>query len=270
MTRIICQYSIVQFTPYVETGEFANVGILMIAQKEKFFGFKLMGNRHKRVTQFFNDLDASTLKGALKDLKNEFQRIGDTVNFAATNLTQDVFEEIIRPRETIIKYGEPRVIMTNNPNNELEKLYKYYIERNFVTKKYRQEILVNNMHKIFHNANIGNLYERGYIGNPDFKVNFPFIKRTTDTATKVITPLHLGQQDPTQILEYAGKWEFRLKELRKRNLMPNELLFAVDGPINSETAARHNAYEDACNMLQATNATVIPYTNTNKILAFAQ
>lgn len=39
MTRIACQYAIVRFAPFVETEEFANVGIIMIAPKQRFFGF---------------------------------------------------------------------------------------------------------------------------------------------------------------------------------------------------------------------------------------
>ncbi|MGM0927683.1 MAG: DUF3037 domain-containing protein [Pseudomonadota bacterium] len=30
MKRIACQYVILRFMPYVETGEFANVGVVMI------------------------------------------------------------------------------------------------------------------------------------------------------------------------------------------------------------------------------------------------
>ncbi len=54
MTRIACQYAIVRFMPYIETGEFANVGILLWAPKTRYLGFKLLRRKHARITQFFD------------------------------------------------------------------------------------------------------------------------------------------------------------------------------------------------------------------------
>ncbi|WP_413913220.1 DUF3037 domain-containing protein [Candidatus Skiveiella danica] len=38
--------------PFVETGEFANVGVVMFAPTARYFGFKLLGGRYARVTNF--------------------------------------------------------------------------------------------------------------------------------------------------------------------------------------------------------------------------
>ncbi|MGB2108952.1 MAG: DUF3037 domain-containing protein, partial [Marinobacter vinifirmus] len=42
MTRFACNYAIVRFMPYVETGEFANVGVLPWIPKQKTLLFKLL------------------------------------------------------------------------------------------------------------------------------------------------------------------------------------------------------------------------------------
>ena len=52
MKKYACQYAIVRFLPYLETGEFANVGIVMLCPDAGFFDFKLL--RHvRRITAFF-------------------------------------------------------------------------------------------------------------------------------------------------------------------------------------------------------------------------
>ena len=56
-----CHYAIVRFMPFIETGEFANVGVVMFAPQARYFGFKLLVNRQARVTNFFEQLDAKTL-----------------------------------------------------------------------------------------------------------------------------------------------------------------------------------------------------------------
>ncbi len=64
MNKIACQYVIVRFAPYVETGEFANVGILMMAPRHGYFGFKLETRRHGRITRFFEELEPKLYREA--------------------------------------------------------------------------------------------------------------------------------------------------------------------------------------------------------------
>jgi len=41
MKRAAARYAIVQFMPYPETGEFANVGVVLACPTQNYFGFKL-------------------------------------------------------------------------------------------------------------------------------------------------------------------------------------------------------------------------------------
>ena len=51
---IPCRYAILRFLPYVETGEFANVGVVLMSTAGRYFGFRLLGRRVARVTHFFD------------------------------------------------------------------------------------------------------------------------------------------------------------------------------------------------------------------------
>ena len=74
--KIPCLYAVVHFAPFVETGEFANVGIIMMAPEQRYFGFKLMGRRHSRVTHFFEQLEAKVFRATMNTLREELDRAG--------------------------------------------------------------------------------------------------------------------------------------------------------------------------------------------------
>lgn len=52
-------YALVRFLPFVETGEFAVVGIVLFAPKASYFGYKQIPvEHHDRVIRFFQAFDA--------------------------------------------------------------------------------------------------------------------------------------------------------------------------------------------------------------------
>ena len=53
MNKLACRYAILKFLPYTETGEFANVGVVLACPATGFFGFKLETRRYARFTDFF-------------------------------------------------------------------------------------------------------------------------------------------------------------------------------------------------------------------------
>ena len=134
MTRFACNYAIVRFMPYVETGEFANVGVLLWIPKQKTLLFRLLRRKYGRITQFFEELDKHVYLKAMADLDAELHRIQvllqeDTVVTANSNLEygfhKGIFEEVIRPRETIIRFSEQRAILSENPEATVAALFNY-------------------------------------------------------------------------------------------------------------------------------------------------
>lgn len=57
MKKYACQYKIVRFTPYVETEEFANVGVVLYCPATGVLDYKLAPKRFGRVTSFFDGMD---------------------------------------------------------------------------------------------------------------------------------------------------------------------------------------------------------------------
>lgn len=276
MKKIPCQYAIVRFTPFVETGEFANVGIVMMAPEERFFGYKLLTRRHGRITKFFEELDAKVFRTAMNELKEELGRVHDVLKGYGfdrrlkdndIDFARQLFAEVMRPRETIVRYGEPRVVLTDNPKEKLKGLFAFYVERNFVTKEYRETVMEKGLRQLFFQHQLGERFHRTKVGDDEFHVTFPFVEMSNEHPTKIIKPLNLAQGDPTKILEHGNKWEFRIQKLQDQHNLSAKVLFAVDGP--DEGGKRAKAYQEAVGMLNETGVDVLPYKDRTEILQFA-
>ncbi len=75
--KTLYQYAIVRFLPHAETGEFANVGIVLCAPEQAAFEFRLAPTRFARVTDFFEDVEGKLYKTTITTVQNELKRIKD-------------------------------------------------------------------------------------------------------------------------------------------------------------------------------------------------
>ncbi len=275
MNKIACLYTVVHFAPFVETGEFANVGIVIMAPNERLFDFKLMGRRHSRVTQFFEQLDAKVFRATLAALRDELDRTSGLLKqhgFDKRVQTNDVdfakrvFAEIVRPRETVIKFSELRGVLAEDVGAKLEELYGHYVERDFVTREYQETVLDRGLRKWLWQARVGERFSRLEVGNDEYHVAFPFVECSGDTAVKAIKPLHLAHPQPSKILDHGGQWLFRVQALKRRQLLPQEVLFAVSEP--GEDGARGKACAEIMGELQEAGVRVLPIANKAKIIEF--
>lgn len=278
MNKMACQYAIVRFAPFVETGEFANVGILMIAPKERFFGFKLETRRHGRITRFFEELDRKHYTQAINQLNDELARVHEVLKghgFDRRRKVNDIdfarhiFAEVVRPRESIVRFSEPRVVLTEKPKQKLQDLFAYYVERNFVTKEYKEAVLERGVRKLLVQAQIADHFQRMAIGDDEYQTNFPFVQQVGERPVKIIKPLNLAQDNPSKIIERGGFWRFRLDELKRRGKLPERVLFTVAGPEVRETK-RHHAFREAVDWLEGASIEVVGATEKERILDFAR
>lgn len=276
MNKIACQYAIVRFAPFVETGEFANVGIIMMAPKQRFFGFELETRRYGRITNFFEEIDAKVYRKTLNNLKEELERTTDmlkTHGFDKRLKTNDIefanglFNEIVRTRETIIRFGEVRTVLTDKPKEKLQELFEFYVERNFVTKKYQEALLEKGVRKLLYNINVGDKFTKEKIGSDIYHVNFPFVEHRNKKLNKIIKPLHLDHDDSTKIYDHGASWLFRINKLKDKYLEPENVLFTLSGP--KENSNRLEAYLEIEKGLIETGVQVTTFDKEKDIINFA-
>lgn len=277
MNNVPCLYAIVRFCPFVETEEFANVGVILMAPDARFFGYKLMTRKHARVTNFFEQLDAAVFRTVVQNLKEEFDRAamlfkehGFDKRYKNNDIVyaRSLFAEIVRPRETVIKFSTIRAVLASEPKEKLEDLYNHYVERDFVTKEYREAVLERTMRRWIYDAGLGNRFDKKEVGNDEYHATFPFVEEAVGGVVKAVKPLNLAQDQPNKILDHGGQWLFRIQTLRRRNLLPRKVLFAVEGP--TDAGPRLRAYDDMVDTLRDAGATVINYQEKTKIMDFVK
>jgi hypothetical protein len=265
--------------PYVETGEFANVGVLLWAPKKRYLGFKLLRKKYGRITQFFEELDKAVYLRAMHDLDAELVRVqklllNDDVSAANVDMEygfhKGIFEELIRPRETIVRFSEQRVVLAEDPVHAMNDLYDYYVGRNFVTKEYQETILEKGVKKLLKTKDLVNRYHRRKVQDNLYGVTFPFVQEREEKAVRVIKPLFLGQADSTKIIEHGDHWKLKVQQLRKRRLLHGPVLFPIKGPDGTNPdGVRLEAFEETMWNLEEAGIDLALYTEHKKILDFA-
>lgn len=277
MNNIACHYAIVRFLPFVETGEFANVGVVLFAPKARFFGFKLLMNRYARVTNFFEQLDAKVFRASMRTFREELDRIDEMLKRLGTDrrlkgLDHDnalaLWNEVIKPRETMLRFSDPRLVLATDVRTQLAALYEYYVERNFVTHEYQEKILDRGVRGWLREANLHNRFLPARIGNDEYHAQFPFVAMENEHAVKIIKPLNLGYGEAARIIDHGGQWIWRVNALKKRDLLPDRVLFAVEGP--DDATARGRARREVVAELEHAGVIVAPYRERQKVIEFAR
>jgi len=261
MTKVACLYAIVRFCPFVETEEFANVGIVMLAPQQRRLTFRLMTRKHARVTSFFEQMDGAVFRAVISGLREELDRAAHMIQNPNTDVetAKALFHEIVRTRETVIKFGAARAILVDDAKGTLDDLYGHYVERDFVTKEYRETVLERAMRRWLNGAGLGDRFDRMEVGNAEYHAVFPFVESVGQIQITAIKPLNLAQDQPSKILDHGGNWLFRVQTLRRKGLLPQKVLFPVEGPVDD--GPREKAYREIVSELTAAGATVLDYND---------
>lgn len=272
MNRFACQYAIIRFLPYAETGEFANVGVVLACPATGYFGARLMPTRKTgRITGFFEQLDKRIYREAMAYLKEELDRLGDLVcerGAGNQGFVQQTFAGLTRPREALLRFGETRVILAEQPADTLNQLFATVVERDFVDRAYHDQILVRGVRETLRKANLRERFQEGDLGNDDLHIHVPFVHKREGRAQLAIKPLDLDKDVPNLVYEVGGRWVERVQRMQRHQLLPDAMLFAVKMPGPGIDRAQTAANEILDDLLRS-GMKVAAITDTAAITAFA-
>jgi len=274
MIRLACQYAIIRFLPYAETGEFANVGVVLACPATGYLDARLMPTKKTgRITGFFEQLDTRIYREALKYLGDELTRVRemarDRVGRDGTTIVEQVFAGLTRPREAMLRFGDTRVVMTDDAEAMLGQLFARFVERDFANKQYHDRILERGVRQVLEKANLRELFKEAEIGNEYMHVHVPFAHLRDGEPVLAIKPLDLARVDPNQVFELGGRWVDRIRRLRKHDLLPGQILFAVNKPTPAEKNVR-DAAEEIVGELREMQVEVVLATDAKAITEFAK
>lgn len=277
MNKLACQYALLRFRPFVETGEFANVGVVLLCPEGRFFGFKLL-KKYGRITKFFHQLDSKVYLNSKALFIEELQRVAQHMKCNALDgrkrvvdvpFVVNLFAELTRMRDAMLQFDERRIVLADDPKAKLNEIFDYYVERNFVTKAYQERLLENSVRRLLFkgDSDLGAQYPQGKVGTTDFIVNFPFVHKRGEVVDRVIKPLYLAQEDSTKLLNHGGLWVDKVRRLRKRNALPKNVLFPLVAPKPDSRAFR--AYDEIRQDLVEAGVEVALASDERRILDFA-
>jgi hypothetical protein len=279
MSELVCNYAIARFRPYRETSEFVNVGVVLICPQVSYFGYLFQTRKHKRITDFFPELEVDVFKAGLGGLLKELNRIsgrsheeqlGQLVLREEAHASLARFRELVRPREALFHFAEVATAFTADPQAKLKELFHYYIERQFARgREYQEVIMRRNLGDFLRRVNLDREYRTDVrVGDESYNVVLPFVHLRGTVAQKAIKPLHLDKEGTTEIYRHGDAWLSTVRRLKQINHLPKELLFTIKPP--KAGAKKMAAAEEIARELRAQGALTVPFGDTTRLHELAR
>ena len=128
MNEVTCQIVTVLLKPSVVREDLATIGVIVRCEATGFAGFKLIdpnGGRVNDLNRFFPGYGVANIRQAIAWAEGD-------IRFALARERQPAgkgtFENLIRPRENVVRYGAPRVALTADPAAVLDREYRKLVE----------------------------------------------------------------------------------------------------------------------------------------------
>lgn len=272
MKKRAVSYAIIRFQPHVETEEFANIGIVLVAPRLGYLDFRLETKRLARLTGFFDSVEAATIRAVLKNYDAELSRIRNSAGhigdgqtrfeFELNDNAEHLFHALTKDREGIIRFSDVRFAMTESPKDKLAELFDYYVRRNFATSIYREGLLEREVRNILKLRDLDRNFRRSSFNDGVYSATFPFVEFSDDKAVKILKPIYLGQEDSSRILDHGNKWLFTVNRLKQ--LLPTDIVFAVQGPTGQ--SPRQRAFQETIELFKASDIHVVDATKERDLI----
>ncbi len=265
--NVLCKYAVIRFMPFSETEEFANIGVLVYAPKSGTFEFRLAKTRFARVTQFFDDLDGEMYKNSINHIKFELERIKLISSNFASDEKMELFNEVIRKRESIVRFGKTGTLLAKSSEAALNQLFDRFIGRKFVTREYREAQMVKTLRQTFDDK-LSLKYKELELRADYYPVKLPLVAQT-GKLVRAIKPMSFGQTKPLALLEHGEIWINRVNRLLKSGAISHEqMLFVIESP-TFETIELEKAFLEVKSEMDTLKVEILSFDEKNKILKFA-
>lgn len=271
--KYACNYAVLSFQPYPETGEFVNLGVVAHCPSTADFGVHVETKRMKRVTNFFPELDRKAFKSARTAIVEELERVRKLVE-AEKNLELGrlVFKELVRRRESVFRFGEIRTILTDQPKKLAACLFDQYVNRQFTKQKeYQEVVMANRYYEALRKQRPNQIFRKSAIVGTDcYHVRIPITSElvgANGAPLRAIKPLNLNREEPTAVVEHGDAWIQRLRRLREVDSVPERAIFAI---IQPQQKACMDAALRIADELRAENAVVIGSEETERLVELAE
>ena len=272
-----CNYAVVRFLPYRETGEFVNVGVVLFCRDAGFFDVMLETKRRQRVTDFFPELDREVFSQGRQTFNQELRRVKQMLCADDRRLADDarltIFRELVRPRESVFRFSEVGTVLAEDPAKKLAELFDRFVNRQFAkAKEYQETVMAHRLMDVLKaHQLLGHYQQNKKIGNDEFHVLMPIVSEARNhrgVALRAIKPLDLDRDEPTKIYDHGDAWIKRVERLKQVNQLPEGMLFTVREATTDEK--RIKACQQIREELARLEVRVLTNGDENGVLEFAK
>lgn len=265
MKPLACRFSIVQFVPYTETGEFANIGVVLTCPQTGYFNFLLQDKKWKRVTNFFDRLDRGFYLSAIRAVEEELSRLRATAYQLPVadkaEALRAMFTALVQPREAIVRFSPAKVLITSDAAETLREKFDHYVDHSFVTPEYVEQTMNIRLRDLLHGLDLPAPFKPARLGNDVVHAKFDFVQTLDSQHLKVIKALNLSQAEANDIAAHGDVWMGKISRLGRQHLLPKDVLINVSlAP--SDKLAHHSLGQEIVHELQKMNVTVVPGADT--------
>ncbi len=133
MKRQPIRYAIIRLRPHLETEEFANVGVVLVAPETAYLDYRMETVRIGRFASFFPHAGATFLRNALEHADAELARIRALSREAARDNPAprhdpvQLFASLTKDREGVIRYSDVRHAIHADPSKLVDELFDRYV-----------------------------------------------------------------------------------------------------------------------------------------------
>ncbi|MGP7732964.1 DUF3037 domain-containing protein [Oceanimonas smirnovii] len=118
-----------KFTPCIDTGEFAALGIVLCCPALGYFGHRTNTSQFERIDRFFAHLNPALVRQAASYMAAELDRVEALARSLDQIALKNLFQETVKPREGMARFTEVRPIMLSAlPQQELDTLYQRLVD----------------------------------------------------------------------------------------------------------------------------------------------
>lgn len=248
MSTIICNYAVLRFQPYMDTGEFANIGIILLANNGEFLQ-RVETSSRRRITHFFDKLPPQVFTQARRDFVAELRRMVALANQHRGQLDAQlrIFNDLVEPRETLFRFSRPGTLAAHSPQEALDELFNRYVHHDFKHAPVPEEELTKNVNQWLKSLN--RRYTEQTLGNDIVRVKMPFVWQEGARIKQAIKPLSFDLDDASRIIEKGDKWLSHLRRLKMSGTAPQDMVFISQAP-KAKAGPQQRAYTEICQEIE--------------------
>jgi hypothetical protein len=235
MNLVACSYAALRFLPYRETGEFANVGVVVWCPAAKSFLFHCNHSLGKRIRGFFPDLDLTIYREAVRGVEGSLRAVEPQFTLGKAGGDEALiqrFQELVRVREGLMAFGPAGALLAESPEKAMETLYQRLVLRQFAPVEEPREVAMRRrLGECLRTWKLMEHYRQDVpVGDERFHVTVPFAHVREARPTQIIRPLDLDLKDSTAVYRHGDLWAASLRRLRSLNLLPQRIVIPVQLP----------------------------------------